>query len=305
MGTDRDFVGRSSARAAAPKSGFVPDFPAVSFAHPVFDPLRPALERLAGEGWPDCARLERLAAELGVAPCTASGHPVRFVAPSAESARYELRVFQTGAVPTRPRNWHDLFNALAWIAYPRAKAAINALHAARIPLEGKQRGSLRDMLTLIDEGGVIVACDDAALVELARGFRWRELFWEQRARVIAGMRLFVIGHAVMEMALAPWPGITCKAMFFRVARGTLEVSPEALRAALDRRAADWLEAHAGQGTPRTLAPLPVFGFPGWLPESARAEFYDDARYFRPFRRGVRGLSASGRMLRDQGELATR
>ena len=33
-----------------------------------------------------------------------------------------------------------------------------------------------------------------------------------------------------------------------------------------------------------LAALPVFGYPGWLAGNDRAEFYDDVRYFRPFRR---------------------
>jgi hypothetical protein len=41
-----------------------------------------------------------------------------------------------------------------------------------------------------------------------------------------------------------------------------------------------LTAHA---SPQELAPLPVFGYPGWLPESNRAEFYSDTRYFRPFK----------------------
>jgi len=281
LGSDSKFVPAREGEPRASKFESDPNFPEVSFAHPVFDPLRPALERLAGERWPDGARLARLAVELGAAPCTASGLPVRFVAPSAERENYELRVFRTGAVHTRPRNWHDLFNALAWLAYPRTKAALNALHAARIPLEGRQRGPLRDLLTLFDEGGVIVACDDAALVELVRAARWRELFWEQRARVLTGMRLLVIGHAVMESALAPWPGITCKAMFFQVERAELQGPPQALRAALDQRAARWLDAHAGEATPRALAPLPVFGYPHWLPQSARAEFYHDERYFRP------------------------
>ncbi len=268
-----------------PRLSGVPAFPSVGFQHPIFEPLRPALERLAGKDWPDWARLNRLAEELGAEPRTASGQPVRFVPPSAARENYELRVFRTGAVQTRPRNWHDLFNALAWLAYPRTKAAINALHAARIPHEGKQRSPLRDMLTLFDEGGVIVAADDATLAELVRACRWRELFWAQRDRLVAGMRLHVIGHAVMESALAPWPGITCKAMLFQVGRAALEGSPQALQQVLDGRAAEWLDAHAAHGTPRALAPLPVFGYPGWLPQSAHAEFYDDTRYFRPLRDG--------------------
>ena len=32
-------------------------------------------------------------------------------------------------------------------------------------------------------------------------------------------------------------------------------------------------------TPRDLAPLPVFGYPGWWEQSPA--FYDDRRYFRP------------------------
>jgi hypothetical protein len=35
-----------------------------------------------------------------------------------------------------------------------------------------------------------------------------------------------------------------------------------------------------------MAPLPIFGYPGWLPGSANGEFYDDERYFRPFKRDL-------------------
>ena len=33
-------------------------------------------------------------------------------------------------------------------------------------------------------------------------------------------------------------------------------------------------------SPRELAPLPVFGYPGWA-DNAQAQFYDDLRYLRP------------------------
>ena len=106
--------------------------------------------------------------------------PLRFVPPSPADPYYELHVHESGCVATRHGNWHDLFNALAWLAFPRTKAAINALHAAQIPREGKRRGRLRDMLTLFDEGGAIVLCADAELESMIRGFRWRELFWDCR-----------------------------------------------------------------------------------------------------------------------------
>jgi hypothetical protein len=203
---------------------------------------------------------------------TESGCPVRFVPPAATDAYYEIRVFESGHVATRPESMHDLFNALAWLAFPRTKARINALHAAEIPRENGQRGRKRDLLTLLDEGGALVRCADPQLIEMLRQFRWKELFWEQRARVLREMQFVVLGHAILEQALQPWPGIACKALFI----------PPGANA--DAAAADWLAQLGPGATPKEMAPLPVFGYPGWFPGSDRPEFYDDARYFRPFRR---------------------
>jgi Protein of unknown function (DUF3025) len=255
--------------------------------HPIYDPVRPALERLALEPeWPDAERLNALARELGGAPRTASGRLVRFTAPRADDANYELRVHASGEVATRSRNWHDLFNALAWIAFPRTKAALNARHAAQIPLEGGRRGPLRDLLTIFDEGGAIVACCDTALAALIRDFRWRELFWERRAGVLKALRFVVVGHAVLEQARQPWPGITCKALFVPVDEACLRLPPGPLAARLDAHAAAWFEAAGSAFTPRTLAPLPVFGYPGWFPGNENESFYADTRFFRPLRRSA-------------------
>jgi len=90
------------------------------------------------------------------------------------------------------------------------------------------------------------------------------------------MRFVVLGHAVLEQALEPWPGITCKALF---------ASPDD---DCDAQAAAWLACLGTGATPRDLAPLPVFGYPGWA-EQQNAAFYDDERYFRPA--GGRGGAA--------------
>jgi hypothetical protein len=178
-----------------------------------------------------------------------------------------VRVHQTGCVETRPDNLHDWFNALCWLAFPRTKARINAMHAAAIPHERGQRGRLRDLLTIFDEGGALVVCADEELCELVRAMRWKELFWSQRSRVRQSMRFVVLGHAVLEQALKPWPGITCKAIFAR---------PED---DLDALAAAWLASRPAGASPRDLAPLPVFGYPGWMPEQDE-RFYAEERYFR-------------------------
>ena len=234
-------------------------------AHPVYEPLRPWLSG----GLPRLEQLDAAAVHAGLR--VQSGAALRFVAPGADQENYELRAYRSGCVTSRPGNLHDIFNALAWLAFPKTKARLNALHAAQIPLESGQRGRFRDLLTIFDEGGAIVVCEDQELIELLRTFRWRELFWERRERVLASMRVLVLGHAILEQALQPWPGIACKVMF---ATGN---DP-------DGEAAAWLESLPAQATPKLLAPLPIFGYPGWLPGNDQQAFYEDERYFRPFRR---------------------
>lgn len=226
--------------------------------------MRPWLAKL---GPPTLARLNALAEEAGLR--TESGRPVRFVPPRPAGPYYEIEVFETGGVATRPESRHDLFNALAWLAFPRTKARLNALHAAEIPRENGRRGRKRDLLTLLDEGGVVVQCADEALLDMLRGFRWKELFWENRERVLRSLRFAVLGHGVLEKALEPWPGVTCKAL-------PVGPGPDP-----DAQAAGLLAALPADATPRALPVVPVFGYPGWLPGSDMPAFYDDPRYFRP------------------------
>ena len=145
----------------------------------MFRPLRPLGAGLPDGQWPDHARLNTLAESLGQ-PVNAAGMRVRFVphttGPRSFENRFEPRCFFKGEVQVRAADWHDLFNALAWLAFPKTKARINAMHAAQIPKEAGMRGRLRDMLTLFDEGGAIVACANPELEQLVRQHRWKELF---------------------------------------------------------------------------------------------------------------------------------
>lgn len=193
---------------------------------------------------------------------------MRFVPPGREDPYYEIGVFESGRVATRPESLHDWFNALAWLAFPLTKARINALHARELPRETKgRRGPLRDLLTIFDEGGAIVVCSDKNLLSLLANAAWRTLFLENRERVLGAMRIVVFGHAVQEQAVEPRPGITCKAM----------VLPEG---DLDSGAARWLADVPAGTSPKALLPVPIFGYPGWYPGQDSA-FYEDKRYFRP------------------------
>jgi hypothetical protein len=208
--------------------------------------------------------LNSLAAEKQIK--TESGKPVRFVPPGERDAYYEIKVYESGRVETRPDNLHDFFNALIWLAFPRSKARINAMHAAEIPREGGKRGRLRDLLTVFDEGGVIVECEDGELLSLLDNMRWKELFWERREAVASAMRFTVFGHAALEKAAEPWPGIACKALVVRPG------------AELDGAVHAWLGALAPGASPRDPAGVAEYRHRREVAQDAK--FYDDTRYFR-------------------------
>ena len=259
-------------------------------AAPMFAPLRPALGRLPRSRWPTHEELS--AAAQGIA--TAGGKALAFVpprdAPEPGALSYELTIDATGEVETRPRNWHDLFNALAWIAFPRTKASINRRHAQILreggEEEARRRGPERDALTLFDEGGVIVASGTPALPRLIVEHEWKELFWNRRAELEAGVRFLAFGHGLYEKLLDPFAGITAKTVFVPVDELFFLLPEEAQVERCDALAASYFDDRARLRSPRSMAPLPVLGIPGWDAAADRASFYDDSGYFRPGRGAV-------------------
>ncbi len=259
---------------------------------PIFAPLHAAIARLPADRWPTHADLCEAAAGVE----TASGKALRFVpargAADPRARPYELHIDATGEVETRERNWHDLFNALAWIAFPRAKAAINRQHAALLRAggddEARHRGPERDALTLFDEGGVVVASSSPALLRSIVEHEWKEVFWNRRADLEAGMRFFAFGHGLCEKLLDPFVGITAKTVFVPVDELFFMLPVEAQVERADALAASCFADRSRFRSPRSMAPLPVLGIPGWDERAAAESFYDDAEYFRPRRGGAEG-----------------
>jgi hypothetical protein len=212
------------------------------------------------------------AARLGIR--NASGQPIRFAAPGAAgAAAYEEHIHRTGEVPTRD-NLHDFFNALVWLAFPRAKAGLNALQAAAIARDGvgPRRGALRDAATLIDENSVLLVTLRDDLVDALIAHDWRRLFVVHRAAWQSDARAIVFGHALMEKLIAPYPGVTAHALH-------LQLSPDTPLADIDAAIAAALDEGLSPGR---LLPLPVLGIPGWA-DNEDAAYYDDASVFRPAR----------------------
>ena len=249
------------------------------WASPLFAPLRPWLDQLPPR--PDSAALAALAEQTPIH--TASGHRLRFVAPQDDGLAYERRIATCGEVETRPDNWHDFFNALVWLAFPRAKREISAGHARATLADGQPRGTARDALTHFDECGIVVLSRQPDLLDLLRDFQWKKLFVERRAEVESAMRFVVFGHATYEALLKPYRGLIAKAILFEVDAACLAQAPAQLLAVVDQRLADEL-ASGRHARPRDFQPLPLLGLPGVTPENAEPAYYDDAWQFRPGRR---------------------
>jgi hypothetical protein len=250
------------------------------FDHPAFTPLRPLLARLPGDRFPDCEELNRLAE----AECS----PVRFVLGQAASALdYERAVAEQGLIATRSGSWHDLFNALCWLAFPRSKTALNRVHVSHA-FPGGARALPRDRATLLDESGALVLFADAGLAALFLRREWKSLFVQERAHTERSMKVVLLGHALYDKMRTPYKSLTAHALVLQDSECCDD------NAALDAKAA---AAIAGEAA---LSPLPLLGVPGWDPRNRSAGFYDDAAVFRPRARvDQRFLSASS----SRGSLA--
>ena len=189
------------------------------------------------------ARLDR-AARLCAQPPRVRGGAVRFVpqggagslataAPThgasarAGAAAYESGIAETGLVPLRTDGEgaiHDYFNALCWLRWPATKARLNALHVAAIDgaeaSSGERaRGRLRDALTLFDESGAVLVCNDPSLVEAWRAMDWQTLFVRRREDFAACARVFVFGHGLLQKLLRPYKSICAQALALAVPVG--------------------------------------------------------------------------------------
>lgn len=244
----------------------------MKFNHPAFAPYQNLIDILGlARALPSLDALNALAAIRGT--IQARGLPLRFFAPDGRlSARdYETHVLQTGLVPTRADTWHDVMNALVWLRFPCFKAALNAAHGEAIALEiDSTRSRRRDALTMLDESGVWVISRNSFLPELLAERAWEALFWSRRHEVETDMSFVVVGHALLEKALAPYPSMTGKCL-------TL------ISDVLDPDVADVQAVSVLHliESPRQLAPLPVQGIPGWDACNTRSAYYANQEIFRP------------------------
>jgi hypothetical protein len=208
----------------------------------------------------------------------------RFVAQTPalldDGLHYEQRIAERGDIATRESNWHDLFNAMAWLRYPDIKRALNLQQVIDIARMGtKHRSRAQYAMTHFDEAGVIVVLRDHRLLDAWNAHDWHALFWRERAAWHDGrISIDLFGHALMEHALTPGKLLVGKALVF-LARG--------LRDSAVTACAECVRRGTLLRDPLDLRPLPLSGIPGWHPENGQEAFHRNAACYQPRREGRR------------------
>lgn len=245
---------------------------------PIFAGFARHRSLLEGEDWPS---IETLNHALGAAHHPHSAARLHFVEQThallADALHYETRIHDRGAIATRARNWHDLFNALMWIERRPLKTALNVRQAADVRRAGNTRTRAQMAQTHFDEAGALVVLRNEALLAAWDAHDWARLFFDHAdAWRVGDARAIVFGHALLEHALQPAPIHTAKCIAVRSTRDDDAVVEAVARGILDA---------ALLADPQDLRPLPLSGIPGWHARTGTRAFYTQAECFRPLRPG--------------------
>ncbi len=254
--------------------------PAFVPGDPLFEDLRALFPALPPR-WPEVRALSRL---LPTGLSSASGAALAFCPQTEPLAAldYERSILERGRIPTRARCWHDLFNALMWAAFGSSKARLNAIQVAEgAAATPNARSPRRDLSTLIDECGVLLAATSARFEEYHRARRWKRMFVDFRSSWGREIRAFIFGHGLYEQCLRPYVGLTGKAVHVTVQRKFFSLDLAQQYRRLDRILARRLADAVTLGSARDLLPLPILGVPGWHRANEEPRFYRHRGFFRP------------------------
>lgn len=264
---------------------------------PMFEPIRTLAERFVGFAeWPGLDDYQRLLDEH--APIrTQHGAALKIVPQEGRPGHFEQhyapRIYLSGEIQTRTRNWHDFFQLLTWFIFPRSKAVINAIHIPRAKERIDtgdalgRRTPVENMLSLFDEGGAVIVASDPSLLQLIRDFRWKELFWQRRAELADKLDCVTFGHAMYEKGMAPYLGMTANTILIEADSDYFSLDRAGRLAWIDARLAAIFARGELYQKPKDLQPFPILGMPGWDPANGEEGYYDNTDYFRPGRGGKR------------------
>ena len=224
---------------------------------------------------PDLATLNQLKGDL---PFTFVSQNTR---PDSFEKSYDARIFLQQEILTRSDCWHDFFNAITWMQFPRTKRLLNSWQYAaqkkRYDNGNKQRTAFENKITHFDECGVLVLSSNQAVLDKLAMHDWQGAFIENRDLFVTNnnqpnqVRVILFGHALMEKGQQPYIGLTGKALLLKT---------DDLINNIDARIENYLKTHQDF----SLSALPLLGIPGWWPDNEKTDFYENKHYFREKRK---------------------
>jgi hypothetical protein len=235
--------------------------------------------------------------------------PVSFVCQDSlvqDDRYYEQIIFDERTVPTRKSSWHDFFNGLIWLSFPKTKSYLNQLHISEIEEHGANpRTKARNHLTHFDECGVVLFIANSSLCEVIKRLLeeqlWARLFCELSKEWHVSIHPLIFGHANLEMLLNPFIGLTAKVLLVNLendAQAPITMAPPLEKTAnvksinqsticqyhvLDSLLLKHVKTSHTFYEKKPFYPLPLLGIPGWHYAQQTAEFYADKNYFMPKR----------------------
>lgn len=197
-----------------------------------------------------------------------------FIEQTAQSC-YEQEICQNRQIPTRLRNWHDFFNNLSWLCWPRLKWSM--VRRAVQEKAGPIRTSGQNMLAHLDECGMVFCSSDPHVFHLIKTFQWQTLFFYPY--LLESCLPVLMGHGLLEKLLNPFVGITAKVIFLQVDKSFFQKDLMSQMQYIDSKIADYILGPQFIAEPKALCPFPFLGWPHWY-LNQDAAFYENKHYFR-------------------------
>ena len=211
------------------------------------------------------------------------GHNINFQYQSSSVSQfdYEEKIFFSGKILSR-NNFHDFFNMLIWLNFPKIKKSINYIQFLQFNnknskmIKGK-RSLQSDAATLFDENGVILVSYDSLLIDLIISRDWKKALFKNKYNFFKYTQVYIFGHSLFEKLISPYKSITGHLWIFRVSKDWFNLDPEERKKNIDKNISKKLIDGFSQ---KDFYHLPILGIPGWS-NNQNLEFYEDKRVFRP------------------------